>query len=53
MLRTETHPTELQLIIKEIEDIDKLIDDAQQYVTWNSEGKNNVFLKILLSLIYN
>lgn len=40
MLRTETHPTELQLIIQEIENIDKLIDDAQNYVTWNSEGEN-------------
>ncbi|KAL4088975.1 hypothetical protein QTP88_024053 [Uroleucon formosanum] len=37
MLRTETHPTELQLIIQEIENIDSLIDDAQKYVTWNSE----------------
>ncbi|XP_022182919.1 dynein heavy chain 9, axonemal-like [Myzus persicae] len=37
MLRTETHPTELQLIIQEIENIDNLIDDAQKYVTWNTE----------------
>ncbi|XP_025202252.1 dynein beta chain, ciliary-like, partial [Melanaphis sacchari] len=36
-LRTETHPTELQLIIQEIENIDNLIEDAQKFVTWNSE----------------
>lgn len=38
VLRTKTHSTEIQLIIEEIEEIDKLIDDAQKYVTWNSEG---------------
>ncbi|XP_022163545.1 dynein heavy chain 17, axonemal-like [Myzus persicae] len=37
MLRTETHPTELQLIIQEIENIENLIDDAQKNVTWNTE----------------
>jgi len=41
MLRTETHPTELQLIIQEIENIDNLIEDAQKFVTWNSEGTNS------------
>jgi len=44
MLRTETHPTELQLIIQEIENIDQLIDDAQKFVTWNSEGKQKYFI---------
>lgn len=38
MLRTETHPTEFQLIIKEVETIDSLINEAQTFVTWNSEG---------------
>lgn len=44
MLRTETHPTELQLIIQEIENIDNLIEDAQKFVTWNSEGKKQFLI---------
>lgn len=44
ILRKETHPTEFQLIIKDIENIDRLIKKAQMYVTWNSEGKQNRFL---------
>lgn len=38
-IRIETHPIELQLIFQDIEKIDKLINYAQNYVTWNSEGK--------------
>lgn len=39
-LRAGAHPTELQLIIKEIENIDNFIEDAQKFVTWKSEGTN-------------
>lgn len=38
-LRTKTHRTEFQLIVKEVENIDNLINDAQKSVTWKSEGK--------------
>lgn len=41
-LKNKTHPTELQLIFKEIENVDKHISEAQKFVTWNSEGKKNV-----------
>lgn len=37
-LRTKTHSTEFQLIIKEIENIDNHINDAQKCVTWKLEG---------------
>lgn len=43
MLRIDTHPTELQLIIQEIEGIDNLIDDAQKFVTWNTQGKTKKY----------
>lgn len=36
-----THSTELELIINYVEDIDNLINEAQMFVTWNSEGKYN------------
>ncbi|VVC32244.1 Hypothetical protein CINCED_3A002285 [Cinara cedri] len=36
-LRTKTHHTEFQLIIEEVKNIDKLINDAQESVTWKSE----------------
>lgn len=42
-LKNKIHPTELQLIFKEIENVDKHISEAQKFVTWNSEGKKNVF----------
>lgn len=38
VLRTETHPLEFQLIVKELDNIDRLINEAQMFVTWNSEG---------------
>lgn len=41
-----TDPTEFQLIINEVEKIDDLINNAQMFVTWNSEGKK---LKILVN----
>lgn len=52
-IRTETHPTELQLIIHDIESIDKLIDHAQQYVTWDSEGKRKkIFIFFFIDALY-
>lgn len=38
MLRTKTHTSEFQLIVKEIDNIDILINEAQMFVTWDSEG---------------
>lgn len=37
-LRTKTHHTEFRLINREIENIDNLINDAQESITWKSEG---------------
>lgn len=51
-LRTKTHPTELQLIIKEVDIIESLINDAQHFVTWNSKGIRLKCLRFYCSFIY-
>lgn len=38
-LRIKTHRIELKMIIKEIENIENLINNSQELVTWQSEGK--------------
>lgn len=45
-LRTKTHQTEFQLIIKEVEEIDNLINYAQNFITWKSEGKRKRLINI-------
>lgn len=49
-MRTKTHSTELQLILKEVEDIDYLINDAQELVTWQSEGRQKLFDLLLVGI---